>query len=51
MIHLALREGHLSEKTDMDYHDTTPKGEGGIQGHWAGGGDLENYHLHHKHLP
>ena len=30
MIHLELREGHLSEKTDMDYHDTAPKGEGEI---------------------
>ena len=40
--------GTLAFGTDMKYHDITPKGEGGIHGHWVGGGDLENNHLHNK---
>ena len=37
--------------TDMDHQKPTPKGAGGIKGHWDGGGDMEKYHLHHKHSP
>ena len=37
--------------TDLHHHDTPPKKERGIQGHWVGGGDLEDDHHYHKQPP
>ena len=46
----AVPGGLPDSGTGMNYHDPHTKGAGIIQRQWSGGGDLENDHLHHKHL-
>ena len=47
--------GRYDSGSDMDCHDPPPEGAGGkgggVQGDWAGGGNMENDRHHHEHLP